>query len=387
MDEREIFNKISEAKLTVLLKYPFFGRLLLRLRFGTANCKTAFTDMRRIVFDPQFANRLSQEEIVYVLIHEVLHCALKHCTRGAGKQHFIYNVACDIVVNSIILKMFDRKKLMIDGENMMHTAPDGKEGREYSAEEVYMQLLKMSLCDFERKYGGGEGIDCHDVWGDIEDTSTVEDLWKNHLKEAAGCSLGSGIPDYLERYLKEVESTPRTNWRQLLHDFIQFDTSDYDFTRPDKRYLQDVILPSFCEDIFGSRVEKIWFFVDTSGSITDEAVATAYDEIKNATEQIGNLSGMVSFFDAKVSEPIAFDSFDDLRDVKPIGGGGTSFFAVFEKLKEYEKENGLPNAIIIITDGFAPFPKEEAALGVPVIWLITDSSVTAPWGVGVYISS
>jgi mRNA-degrading endonuclease toxin of MazEF toxin-antitoxin module len=93
--------------------------------------------MRRIVFDPQFAKRLSEQELVYVLIHEVLHCALKHCTRGAGKQHFIYNVACDIVVNSIILKMFDRKKLTIDGENMMHTAPDGKEGREILRGEIY----------------------------------------------------------------------------------------------------------------------------------------------------------------------------------------------------------------------------------------------------------
>ncbi len=389
MDERAISNKITDAKISILKDYPFFGRLLLRLRFGLAPCKTAFTDMRRIVFDKDFAENLSITEIGYVLIHEVLHCALKHCLRCNGKQHFIYNVACDIVVNSIILEMFDKNEITIDGAPLMHLTPDKNEGRNYSAEEVYSMLMKLSVKDFDSLYGGGN-FDNHQLWDEVTaETTTLEDLWNHHVKSAiAACGTGgSGIPSYLTRYLKDVDRSPRTNWRQVLHDFIQFDRADYDFSRPDKRYSESVLLPSFCENIEGSKVEKLWFLVDTSGSVSDDAVSVAYEEIKQATMQISNLSGMLSFFDYTVSDPENFESLEDILSMKPIGGGGTSFYAIFKKLQELTEEDRTPNAIIIITDGYAPFPEEESALGIPVIWIIVDSSVTPPWGTYTFIST
>lgn len=212
-------------------------------------------------------------------------------------------------------------------------------------------------------------------------------MWNNHLKKTAAWGVGSGIPDFLERYLKEINSAPKTNWKQLLHDFIQFDTSDYDFLKPDRRYSQDIILPSFCDEIDGAKVENLWFLIDTSGSVTDEAMTIAFNEIKNAIDQIGHLSGILSFFDAAVSEPEEFETIEKLEKMHPIGGGGTSFYAIFEKLSELKEKDSLPSAIIIMTDGFAPFPEEEAALGVPVIWLMVDSEKEAPWGLSVFINS
>ena len=40
----------------------------------------------------------------------------------------------------------------------------------------------------------------------------------------------------------------------------------------------------------------------------------------------------------------------------------------------------LPASIIILTDGYAPFPNEKAALGIPVLWVINNNQVTPPWG-------
>ena len=39
-----------------------------------------------------------------------------------------------------------------------------------------------------------------------------------------------------------------------------------------------------------------------------------------------------------------------------------------------------PNCIIILTDGYAPFPKEKLANDIPVLWLINNQDVTPPWG-------
>ena len=163
MDERSISKRLMESKMAILRDYPFFGTLLLRLRMGFAECKTAFTDMRRIVFDPAFADRLSEEELSFVMLHELFHCVLQHPLRGAGKQNFIYNVACDIVVNSLILGMMGREEMSIDGSLAMHIAPDGSVGREKSAEEIYMMLMKQTPEEFEKIYGVSF-FDEHGAW-------------------------------------------------------------------------------------------------------------------------------------------------------------------------------------------------------------------------------
>lgn len=47
----------------------------------------------------------------------------------------------------------------------------------------------------------------------------------------------------------------------------------------------------------------------------------------------------------------------------------------------------LPIGIVVLTDGYAYFPKEEEACGVPVLWIIMDSNVQPPWGMSVHVKS
>lgn len=65
--------------------------------------------------------------------------------------------------------------------------------------------------------------------------------------------------------------------------------------------------------------------------------------------------------------------------IRPKGGGGTSFEVIFRYVRT-EMEEDLPVSIIILTDGYAPFPKEDAAMGIPVLWIINNENVTPPWG-------
>ena len=61
----------------------------------------------------------------------------------------------------------------------------------------------------------------------------------------------------------------------------------------------------------------------------------------------------------------------------PKGGGGTNFYKIFEYVMKMEVK---PKALIILTDGYATFPKEEARSGIPVIWIINNDVITPPWG-------
>ena len=65
--------------------------------------------------------------------------------------------------------------------------------------------------------------------------------------------------------------------------------------------------------------------------------------------------------------------------IKPAGGGGTDFQIIFEYVDQHMQEN-LPASIIILTDGYAPFPKETVSEGIPVLWLINNKDAEPPWG-------
>ena len=76
---------------------------------------------------------------------------------------------------------------------------------------------------------------------------------------------------------------------------------------------------------------------------------------------------------------IPFYNVDDLTEIIPIGGGGTSFDAIFDYLNSNCSDE-LPACIVIFTDGDAPYPPESAAMGIPVLWMINNLEITPPWG-------
>ena len=243
-------------------------------------------------------------------------------------------------------------------------------------------LLDMTPSEIDDKYfsaGSHTAIDTHEIWGELSDIK-LNEIWNRYIKEAMQkAGFGTGIPEGIERMLENIYTAPKVDWKHILHDFIQNFRGDFTFSSPDRRYSDGFLLPAFMENLDGSKIEKIWFVIDTSGSVTDAAVSEALKEARISVEQIGNMSGDISFFDAEVSELIPFESADDILKMKPIGGGGTSFEAIFEAMPRYFPDE-LPAVIIIITDGYAPFPKPDATKGVPIVWLIVDSDVTPPFG-------
>ena len=61
------------------------------------------------------------------------------------------------------------------------------------------------------------------------------------------------------------------------------------------------------------------------------------------------------------------------------GGGGTDFQIIFEYVAQHMQDEP-PVSIIILTDGYAPFPNEALANNIPVLWLLNNEKVEPPWG-------
>ena len=106
----------------------------------------------------------------------------------------------------------------------------------------------------------------------------------------------------------------------------------------------------------------------------------AYSEVKGAIDQFdGKLKGWLGFFDAAVTVPEPFGDDGELSRIKPVGGGGTDFGPIFDHVRR-NMQGRLPACIVILTDGYAPFPQKDAAMGIPVLWLLNNEQVTPPWG-------
>jgi predicted metal-dependent peptidase len=238
------------------------------------------------------------------------------------------------------------------------------------------------------KWDGSPGSsgqwDDHSHWGECENTELMRDTWTKRAQDAAQAmeirdpsnSRGT-LPLFAQRLLGEMNKA-QTDWRTILNEFVQEDIVDYSFFPPDRRFDDgDFFLPDFNEK--DDSVENILFMIDTSGSMSDKMITAAYSEIQGAIDQFdGKLKGWLGFFDAAVVEPKPFTTEDDFKIIRPVGGGGTDFGVIFDYVR---KEMVTPPAsIIILTDGYAPFPQKRAAMGIPTLWLINNDDVTPPWG-------
>lgn len=399
-------KRLLLSRMRILYNHGFYGLLLMHMIYAVSEeIETACTDGVRITFGIDFLDSLSDSELDFVMMHEILHVVLQHCFRGDVEDPEAYNIAADIVVNSNIMLENGLKASSITLSKYgiaMHVAPDGKEGHEYTAEQVYAMLPKnLNKKGNNKSPGSAVGRakkeiskeqhqpvqvwDDHSQWGKYEEDDTLRDVWLKRFEDAAEAieirdpSNARGLlPAFAERILKELKKS-QTDWRTILNDFVQEEVVDYSFSPPDRRFDDSLFfLPDFNgkEDM----VEDILFMIDTSGSMSDDMIAAAYSEVKGAIDQFnGKLKGWLGFFDAAIIKPQPFSDENEFKIIKPAGGGGTDFQIIFEYVFHHMSDK-LPASIIILSDGDAPFPLEKLAGGIPVLWLLNNEEVNPPWG-------
>lgn len=403
-------RRLLLSRMRILNTHGFYGLLLMHMVYSIdENAATAYTDGIRIAFGPKFLESLTDSELDFVMMHEILHVVLQHCMRGEDRDQERFNIACDIVVNSNILleNNMDHRSITLSqwGESM-HIAPDGKEGHEYTAEQVYDMLpptppgkkppppggfakgrAKQEQGDPKEIAQGGKLWDDHSQWSQYEDDDTLRDVWVKQFSEACEAitirekTIGRGtLPLFAQRLLEKLRD-PQVDWRTILNEFVQEEVNDYSFSPPDRRFQESpFFLPDFNEMGRNGEPVDILFMIDTSMSMSDKEITAAFSEVKGAIDQFdGKLKGWLGFFDAAIIEPKPFESVDDVLKIKPAGGGGTDFQIIFEYVHQY-MENKLPACIIILTDGYAPFPQEHLARDIPVLWLINNDEIEPPWG-------
>ena len=78
----DVEEKIITARVSLLLKKPFFGNMAARLILKeVSDIPTAATDGKHLYYNKDFINKLNVKQTEFLLAHEVLHVAFEHMLR------------------------------------------------------------------------------------------------------------------------------------------------------------------------------------------------------------------------------------------------------------------------------------------------------------------
>lgn len=352
-------RRVRTARTTLLLDQPFFGVLALQLALREdASCQTAWTDGSTLGFNPSFVDTLTQDGLVALIAHEVMHCACGHQWRRDNRDAKRWNVAADYAINAILR---DAGFKLPDGA-LLDTAYDGK-----ASEWIYDRLPQGQQDQPSSGDGDGQpsdqpggGQQPGEVRDAPSDSSQTEADWQQTVKQAVKMAQAQGkLPGSLRRDI-EHQTAPKVDWRSALRRFIQETCkADYSWSRPNTRYLASgLFLPSLHSVACGRLVVAI----DTSGSIDAVMLAQFGSEVQAIAEDMQPSSVEVVYCDSSVNHVDTFER-GELVTVSPHGGGGTDFRPVFEHVATNDEA---PAALIYLTDLDGSFPND--APDYPVVW-------------------
>jgi predicted metal-dependent peptidase len=368
IDMKKLTTKLAKAKTALILEHPFVGTIALSMPFEfDESIKTAATNGKRIKFNPEFVDSLTDEEVKFLVAHECFHPMLEHNFRRGERQGKRWNMAADYVINKLLTdeSIGRMPKVGLLDANIYNAGHGTSEG-------IYNILP-------EQDESGGSGAgepggpldDCEDGDGSPAEQQQQQAEWKVKVAQAAQAAKMMGkMTANMQRLVDEVLQ-PKVDWREVLQKFlVKARTDQRSFARFNRRFIaQGLYLPS----VSGEQMGEVCFAVDCSGSIDQKTVNQFASEIKRVKEDLMPERIHVLYFDSEVSHVESYEQHDDL-DIKPHGGGGTDFAPVFEKIIELGIN---PVAIVFLTDlccnSFGDQPDA------PVLWVTTDPG-KAPFG-------
>jgi predicted metal-dependent peptidase len=363
--EKNATQAITVARTRLVLgrdaKSVFFATLALRLRpVIDWSIDTMATDGKRLLYNPDFTNRLPKDEVLGVVAHEVMHCSNAHHARRMGRNARAWNIACDLAINHILEKeaKFVLPKLrLMPGEGEYKDMPPG-----LSAEEYYRLLPE------DAKQGGGQDDPggCGGVQdpgdGSPADAAEEEADWQVATAQAEAAAKGRGtLTAGLARMCDKVIRPP-ADWKAVLREFVSRSAkSDFSWSRPNRRFIaQGLYLPGLHSEELG----EVLVLVDTSGSIGQDELAIFANEL-DAIFSTFDVTATVVYHDTEPCKVTEYSTTDGPFTLEPHGGGGTSHKWLADWVA---KHNGSPACIVALTDLDTVFGDDP---GVPVLWTVT----------------
>lgn len=322
------------------------------------------------------------DECVGVLVHEINHLLRAHHDRGQAAPPGNWNIAADMEINDDL----DAWTLPPDGIHPHKFGlPNGK-----LAEEYYQLLDTMAKQQGKQDLTDGQGVpwDCGSAAGsepsDYEDpldggdessSDGITDIEKEAIKKQVAQAISENknrgtVPAGLARWAEEYLN-PTIPWTKLLRGYVKRalqivsgGATDYTFSKPSRRDDPDFIFPKPV-----TRKPTVSVLIDTSGSIGgkeyEEFMAEVMGLVKSHASDI-----TIAMCDAAVHSIETVSTRSQVKKLKAKGGGGTDMRVGIRALLDHHPT---PNILIVLTDGYTPWP-DHAPAGVQSIIVLSANS-------------
>lgn len=380
---------ISNVRSRLLLNSPFFGYLVLQLKYiEDTSLYYMATDGEHLWYNP---TKIRHEEIqasIGVLIHEIAHCILDHPGRGVGKDYNTWANAIDYAVNGFLHAytdfvlptphLYDPKYVNWTADDIYDDLLKSKDKDELAEGEKISRLCGIVLDPGDEPgdsdYEGDTG-DPQAPGGDQKQNKPpipkpvlqkLSDKWKRAMEGAliVGKEAGDGTGD-LQVFIKKLLE-PVLPWGDILREFLQSTAKQgFDWNQPNRRFQrQGLYLPKRKSQTIGT----VYVGVDTSCSVTDEEFEWIQSESNSILEDAGASKIVLIHCDTKIKNVEEFTPEDLPIYLDFKGRGGTAFKPVFDYLAENAEEDIV--ALIYFTDleGDTSFDPPEY----PTIWIDTN---------------
>jgi predicted metal-dependent peptidase len=362
-EKNKIIEKLTTARIGLLLRHPFFGNMATRMKLIDASdwCSTLATDGRNFYYSNDFVNELTPKQCEFGFAHEVLHNVFDHLGRRDSRIPELANIAADYAVNQIL-----KDERIGEVPDWIKIFQDNKY-RGWSYEQIYDDLYEQadkidigSLGELLDDHldgdqdGNGSGDSGKDSNGTGRPKLTPEEkkAIRDEIKEAmvaAAQAAGAGkVPAGVARMINTF-TEPKMDWRQMLRMNIQsILKSNFSFSRPNRKSIHSgAILPGMLND----ETIDVSVAIDMSGSISDAQAQDFLSEVKGIMDEYVDFNLDLWCFDTDVYNYAKFsaDNADEIMSYEPKGGGGTDFDANYNFMKNEGLE---PKRFIMFTDGY-----------------------------------
>lgn len=370
-------SKFGAARLKASYTHPYFATALCSLLPVEANIPTfAVDEYWRLYVGKSALELWSVEETASVLIHEVWHLLREHFVRAKAlnpeKERWL--VAADLEIND---------DLVSEGLSLPDPVVPGRkpfEGLQSNlmAEEYY-DLLPSSV---KAPQGCGSGAHGKEEPWDLGPPNQGSPGLSGLETKAIAVATAEAIRKYpgklpagFKRWAQEMLEDGKVDWRKELPALIRRAQTlesgkvDYTYRKQSRRQTisPNIILPAIAKPTPSAAI-----IADTSGSMDESLLGMALAEIKSILRSTGQQGVTVLAVDAAVHSCKRVFKVDQ---VSLLGGGGTDMGVGIAKAMELRPK---PETLIVLTDGYTPWPNDPPNAKVIVV-ILGGKNSGPPW--------
>ena len=372
---------IQAAKLSLSSKRPYLSAALWSINtVETDKVPIMAVDKYwRLYYNSKEVEKFERNEIEAVLYHEILHLLREHAERleNLDVHPMIKNIAADAEINpNITHDGFSLPEGSVVPKDL--GLPSNKLAEEY----VELLRKKVKKCKMKSAFVSGSCAHGHkQEWEkDAANAPKLSDSEKTMIRRRTALAVkeAGNAPDHMKRWADTFIAPSKVNWRRELSAAVTRAIStvagctDYTYSRMNRRQgklkVGSIIMPSLYQPVV-----NITVVIDSSGSMDSKALAMAMAELKKIMRTSPSRAN-ISIISCDTEAHLLRTTWST-ENIHLTGGGGTH---MGEGLRVANTIKPHPNIIVVLTDGYTPWPETWNKSSIVVIGIIGSKSMEVP---------